>query len=98
LPEVSTNLPARMAARRIPAAICDWLNLESKSPFHRLIRRASMRGEEANNAVIWDTSIVKMLEESITSPSGSRYPYRNVTTGETDFDAICELLVTYWSA
>jgi len=98
LPEVSTNLPARMAARRIPAAICDWLNLEPKSPFHQLIRRASMRSEEASKAVISDTSIVKMLEESITSPSGCLYPYRNVATGETDFDAICELLVTYWTA
>jgi len=98
LPEVSTNLPARMAARRIPAAICDWLNLEPRSPFHRLIRRASMRSEEASHAVISDTSIVKTLEESITSPSGCLYPYRNVATGETDFDAICELLVTYWSA
>lgn len=98
LPEVSTNLPARMAAKRIPAAICDWLNVESQSPFFRLVRRASMRSEEAAHAVISDTSIVKMLEESITSPSGCLYPYRNVTTGETDFDSICELLVTYWSA
>lgn len=98
LPEVSTNLPARMATRRIPAAVCDWLNLESQSPFYRLIRRTSMRADEASQAVISDTSIIKMLEESITSPSGCLYPYRNVATGETDFDAICCLLVTYWSA
>lgn len=98
LPEVSTGLPAKMAARRIPSAICDWLNQEERSPFYRLIRRASMRAEDANNAVISDTSVIKMLEESISSPSGCLYPYRNITTGQTDFDAICELLVTYWSA
>ncbi len=98
LPEVTTNLPARMAARRVPAAICDWLNLDPQSPFHRLIRRASMKGEESSQAVIADTSIIKMLEESLTSPSGCLYPYRNVATGETDFEAICQLLATYWAA
>lgn len=98
LPEVTTNLPARMAARRVPAAICDWLNLDPQSPFHRMIRRASMKGEDSHQAVIADTSIIKMVEESITSPSGCLYPYRNVATGETDFEAICQLLVCYWNA
>ena len=45
-----------------------------------------------------DTSIVKMLEESLTSPSGCLFPFRNMTTGETDFAGIWQLLLVYWSA
>lgn len=98
LPEVATNLPSRMAARRIPSAICDWLNRDKQSPFCGLIRRTSMQGDESRTTVITDTSIIKMLEESISSPTGCLYPYRNIATGETDFEAICSLLVVYWTA
>lgn len=98
LPEVTTNLPAKMAARRIPSAVCDWLNQDERSPFRGLIRRISMKTEEDAKAVITDTSIVKMVEESLSSPTGCLYPYRNLATGETDFDSITHLLVTYWSA
>jgi DGQHR domain-containing protein len=41
LQEVSTVLPAKLAARRIPSVVCDWLNQAAESPFHGLIRRAS---------------------------------------------------------
>jgi DGQHR domain-containing protein len=98
LPEVSTNLPPRMAARRIPSAICDWLNQDEKSPFHRLIRRPSQSKAEQAKAVITDTSLIKVLEESLGTPNGCLYPFRNVATGETDFESITQLLVTYWTA
>jgi DGQHR domain-containing protein len=98
LPEVSTNLPSRMAARRIPSAICEWLNQDSKSPFHGLIRRASVKGEDQAKAVIADSSLINMLQESLTSANGCLYPYRNIATGEVDFDSIFSVLVTYWTA
>lgn len=98
LPEVTTGLPAKMAARRIPSAICDWLNQDERSPFYRLIRRASLRSEDESKAIIADTSIVKMLEESLSSATGCLYPYRNLATGQTDFEAISQLLLVYWSA
>ncbi|HQU44256.1 MAG TPA: DGQHR domain-containing protein DpdB, partial [Pirellulales bacterium] len=99
LPEVSTNLPSRMAAKRIPSAICEWLNSNPQSPLCGLIRRMSLREkEEGKAAVIADSSIVKMIEESISSPTGCLYPYRNIATGETDFDGISALLVVYWTA
>jgi DGQHR domain-containing protein len=41
LPEVSTTLPPRLAARKIPSYICDLLNRQEDSPFRGLIRRAS---------------------------------------------------------
>jgi DGQHR domain-containing protein len=98
LPEVSTNLPPRMAARRISSSICDWLNQDEKSPFCRLIRRPSQTKAEQAKAVITDTSLIEVLEASRKTPNGCLYPYRNIATGETDFEAICQLLVTYWTA
>ncbi len=93
LPEVGTSLPANLSARRIPSAICDWLNSEKTSPFFGLIRRASTSEEQKAKTVVSDTSVVKMIKESLTSPARSLFPYRNIATGETDFDGICKVLV-----
>jgi DGQHR domain-containing protein len=98
LPEVGTTLPANLTARRIPSAICDWLNSEKTSPFFGLIRRASTSEEQKAKTVVTDTSVVRMIEESLTSPAGCLFPYRNIATGETDFEGICKVLVTYWTA
>jgi DGQHR domain-containing protein len=86
LPEVSTNLPSRLASKQIPAAIVEWLATEANSPFFRLIRRSSMKPEDASKAPITDSSLMKAIEESISSPNGCLYPFRNVTTNETDFE------------
>jgi DGQHR domain-containing protein len=98
LPEVSTTLPPRLAQRKIPSAICDWLNQADQSPMKGMIRRSSSTGEERKQAVITDTSIVNMVDESLKSASGCLFPYRNLATLETDFDGICRILVTYWTA
>ncbi len=98
LPEVSTNLPARLAARKVPAAICDWLNRNPTSPFCELIRRASSGRATRDAGVATDTAVVKMIEESMSSTSGCLFPYRNIATGETDADGICAVLVAYWNA
>jgi len=98
LPEVTTTLPPKMAARKIPSAVCDWLNQDEDSPLKGLIKRSSTSDDDRKKAVITDTSIVKMIEESLSSPSGCLFPYRNIATGETDFDGICAILTTYWTA
>jgi DGQHR domain-containing protein len=98
LPEVSTQLPAHLTAKRIPSAICDWLNQNAASPFCGLIRRASTEKCDKEKTVITDTSIVKMIEESLVSPSGCLFPYRNIATSETDFEGICFVVVTFWNA
>jgi DGQHR domain-containing protein len=98
LPEVTTTLPANLSAKKMPSAICDWLNIEKSSPFCGMIRRASTSKEEKSKAIITDNSIVKMIEESLSQPSGCLFPYRNIATGETDFDGITSLLVAYWTA
>lgn len=98
LPEVSTTLPAKLAAKKLPSAICDWLNQNPTSPFHKLIRRASMTAKDKGAGIVADSSIVKMVEESLTSTSGCLFPYRNIATNETDAEGICAVLVAYWTA
>jgi DGQHR domain-containing protein len=98
LPEIVAPLPAKLAVRRIPAALCEWLSTDLRSPFHGLIKRASMTGQQKRKAVVSDTAIVKMIEESLTSPSGALFPFRNASTGETDSAGIGSVLVSYWQA
>jgi DGQHR domain-containing protein len=98
LPEVTTNLPARLAAKKLPSAICEWLHQNPASPFQGLIRRASSDRGGKEQGIVAGTSIVKMVEESLTSTSGCLFPYRNIATNETDGDGVCALLVAYWTA
>jgi DGQHR domain-containing protein len=98
LPTISSPLPPRLALRRTPSALCDLLNADEHSPFQGLIKRSSTRVELRRQAVVTDTSIVKMLEESLTSPSGCLFPFRNMTSGETDFAGIWQVLLIYWGA
>lgn len=74
LPEVSTPLPASLQAKKIPSALCELLNSERHSPFHKLISRASTSDQNKRQAVIADTSIIKMLQESLSNPSGCLFP------------------------
>ncbi|HZH78340.1 MAG TPA: DGQHR domain-containing protein DpdB [Archangium sp.] len=98
LPEVSTLLPSNLAARKAPAALCDLLNRDPESPFKGLIRRSSQDEATRHVAVVTDTAVVKMLQDSLSSPSGCLFPYRNIASGETDFGAVRKLLLLYWSA
>src|SRR5262245_34744557 len=98
LPEVSTSLPPNLEARKIPSALCDLLSKNETSPFSGLIRRNSTPRNLRRNAVISDSSIVKMIQESLGSPSGCLFPYRNIATGESDFEGMWLLLKTYWTA
>ncbi|MEU1427345.1 DGQHR domain-containing protein DpdB [Nocardia sp. NPDC005746] len=98
LPEVDSPLPARLAIRQAPSKLCDVLNTDKSSPFLGMIKRASMSGNKPTNAVVTDTGIVEMIQESLTSPSGCLYPYRDIGRGETDFDSIIKALIIYWSA
>lgn len=98
LPEVSTSLPRNLAARRIPSSLCNLLNTERSSPFHGLIKRSSTSGDGRKRAVVTDNSIIQMIQESIQTPTGCLFPHRNIATGETDLDAILQILIAYWAA
>ncbi|MFI6603541.1 DGQHR domain-containing protein DpdB [Nonomuraea sp. NPDC050536] len=98
LPEVDSPLPPRLAIRKAPSQLCDILNSDKNSPFCGLIKRASTIGTKQSGAVVTDTGVVDMIQESLTSPSGALYPYRDIGRGETDFDGIIHALFTYWTA
>jgi DGQHR domain-containing protein len=98
LPTISSPLPPRLALRKMPSALCDLLNTDEQSPFRGLIKRSSTPADVRRQTSITDTSIVNMLNDSLTQPSGCLFPFRNMTTGETDFASIWQLLITYWSA
>ncbi|MDA8355618.1 MAG: DGQHR domain-containing protein DpdB [Actinomycetota bacterium] len=98
LPAIDSPLPPRLALRRTPSALCDLLNSDEESPFYGLIKRSSTSVELRRQTTITDTSIVNMLNDSLTQPSGCLFPFRNMATGETDFAGIWQLLLTYWTA
>lgn len=98
LPEVSTALPAKLAARRVPAAVTGLLNSHPSSPFYGLIRRASTPSGLRKLAVIAEASVVTMVDDSLSSPAGCLFPYRNIATGRTDFEGVESTLFTFWAA
>ncbi len=97
LPAVDSPLPPRLALRKAPSDLCDVLNNDEKSPLHGMIKRASTT-KPAGRAVITDTGIVDLIQESLTSSSGCLFPYRDVSRNETDFDGILNALYAYWAA
>jgi DGQHR domain-containing protein len=98
LPEVDSPLPTHLTVRKAPSFLCDRLNNDPDSPFYRMIKRASTGRKDAARAVIADNSVVQMLQESYAQSSGCLYPYRNLSTGDTDVDGIHHALCVYWSA
>ncbi|MFI7208084.1 DGQHR domain-containing protein DpdB [Micromonospora aurantiaca (nom. illeg.)] len=98
LPEVDSPLPPRLAIRRAPSALCDVLNTDKNSPMHGLIKRASTSRGGTTRAVITDTVVVEMIQESLTQSSGCLFPYRDMSRNETDFDGVLHALFTYWTA
>lgn len=95
LPEVDTPVPQRLSVRKAPSVICDRLNTDEQSPFHKLIKRPSSRAE-GRTAVITDNSVVTMIQKSLAN--GCLYSFRNVTTNQIDLEGIHQALCVYWSA
>lgn len=98
LPEVPATISPRMSARRLPSALVDMLNQDHESPFNGLVRRASTEPDRKARAVVTDNGLVQAIEESLSSPSGVLFPYRNLAEGTTDTAGIRTLLLTYWTA
>jgi DGQHR domain-containing protein len=98
LPEIARVPSGRMSARQLPSALVDMLNLDQESPFFGLIKRASTPQDDKKTAVVTDTGLVEALKESLESPSGVLFPYRNIAAGTTDTVGIRLVLLTYWTA
>jgi DGQHR domain-containing protein len=98
LPEITRVPSGRMATRQLPSALVDMLNQDGESPFRGIIRRASSDADAKKSAYVTDTSLIEAIRESIESPSGVLFPYRNIATGTTDTEGIRRLLIAYWAA
>ena len=98
LPELSQAPNSRLAARKLPSALVDMLNTDPQSPFRQLIKRPSMEPSERRDRPVTDTSLVEAIKESLESPSGVLFAYRNMAANTTDTEAIRLILITFWTA
>jgi len=97
LPEIETILPPDLAARRVPSALCDLLNCDPESPFRGMILRTSSSATDRGQ-IVSDTALTRVLQESLNSPAGCLFAYRNLATNETDLKGVRSVLLTYWNA
>lgn len=97
LPTIDSVLPAHLAKRRAPSALCDMLNRDPDSPFRGMIRRTSASGSNARPTTVSDTTIVQVIQDSLASPAGCLFAYRNLATGDLDWHGARRLLLLYWS-
>ena len=98
LPEIDSILPQHLARRRAPSILCDLLNHDPSSPMRGLIRRASMLRAELARARFSDTTIIKILQDSLSSPLGCLFRYRNIGADELDWGGARQILFLYWRA
>ncbi|BBM87117.1 DGQHR domain-containing protein DpdB [Candidatus Uabimicrobium amorphum] len=96
LPEVNTLLPPSLAKNKIPSAICNLLNKDPESPFRGLIIRQTTDRKIEKAAVVTDNSIIQMVRSSLNNPHGCLYQYKNVASGEIDFESVRLTLNLYW--
>lgn len=92
LPEVSVLLPRDLAARKLPSALCEALNADPISPFHRLIRRESER-----NGLVTDNALIETMKASLKTRAGALGQFRQNGAGG-DAAAMYEALLLYWTA
>ncbi|HRK22971.1 MAG TPA: DGQHR domain-containing protein, partial [Fimbriimonadaceae bacterium] len=98
LPQVSECPSAKLASKQLPSKICDLLARSSDSPFEGLIRRSSLTGGPRRRAVVSDTAVMLMVEESLNHPSGCLFAHQNIAAQSSDLDAILATLTHYWRA
>jgi DGQHR domain-containing protein len=98
LPDLKAGVPDRLASKQAPSALVEMLNRDPKSPFHGLIRRASYPPQIRRKAVVSDTALIKILEESFNSPNGALFGFRNVGTGTVDLHGAKKVVMAFWNA
>jgi DGQHR domain-containing protein len=97
LPETrSILLPRELSARKVPSEICNLLNRDPESPFHKLIKRISEKS--SSTSVITDTAVIAMIRNSMSNPLGALAPYKLAGREGVDVEAMYQILRTYWSA
>jgi DGQHR domain-containing protein len=92
LPEVGVDLPRDLALRLVPSVLCNALNQDPTSPFHRLIKRES---ESGAGPMVTDTPLMQALQQNLR-PGGALGPYRD--SDGNDLKSMHQALCIYWSA
>ena len=97
LPETrGVLLPRELSARRVPSELCGLLNRDKNSPFFKLIKRVSDKGN--TTAVITDTAVISMIKNSMNNPLGALSPYKASGREGADVEEMYRILTTFWSA
>lgn len=91
LPTTTGALPTSLQLRRYPAMLLDRLNHDDGSPLRGLISTPTTPG-----GVIKDTSVLKMIENSLSD--GALYCFRDPATGTGDTEAVLAVLYAFWGA
>lgn len=90
LPDTIGHLPPAYARRKLPAQLMIRLNSDSDSPFHGLIATPTATG-----GYIKDTSVLKMIENSLYE--GALYQYRDPITGTGEDEQMLLHLKVFWT-
>lgn len=96
LPEVDTHLPKDLSIRKIPSELCNVLNLDPKSPFHKIISRESQRGTDTVGFVN-DTAIMEVIKKSLNNPLGALSPFKGFGDEPAETDGMYETLLMFWT-
>lgn len=97
LPEVDTHLPKDLSVKKIPSELCNLLNVDPTSPFHRLIQRESLKDADAHGGgIINDTAVMDVIKKSLTNPLGALAPYRGWGSDSADIKQMYQTLVIFW--
>src|SRR6266545_470260 len=90
LPQTDALLPQALRKYRFPSVLLDRLNRDEDSPLRGLIRTPT-----CPDGVVKDTSVLKMLDNSLSN--GALFFFRD-RGGEHDMEGMLRLLKDYWSA
>jgi DGQHR domain-containing protein len=91
LPTASGELPVTLQLRRLPALLLERLNYDADSPMRHRIQTPTMP-----DGVIRDTSVLRMLQNSLSD--GVLYRYRHANTGGGQTEAMLAIVKAFWSA
>ena len=95
--ETDVVLPRQLAKRKVPSRLCDALDRTPNSPFYGIISRYSDQKDKKSAAVVRDTAIQNMINQSFSNPLGALYNFKGSTTQPADLKAMYDSLVSFWS-
>jgi DGQHR domain-containing protein len=91
LPATEAKLPSILQKRRFPTALLDRLNLDEDSPLRGLVRTPT-----SPEGLIKDTSLIKMLENSLSD--GVLYRFRGRDDQPDDVGGMLGVVKRFWQA